>query len=71
MAYAKNTTVPVERSQGEIRNILAKHIVLPFEEEFLAHIVLPNGEVFGELYIPQIDSSYQNNEMPPLLEGRS
>ena len=59
MAYAKNTTVPVERSQGEIRNILAKHIVLP------------NGEVFGELYIPQIDSSYQNNEMPPLLEGRS
>jgi hypothetical protein len=38
-----------------------------FEEEFLSHIVLPNGQTMGEYSIPQIKSGYQNNEMPPLL----
>jgi len=37
------------------------------EQEFMAHIVMPNGQVFGEWAIPQIESSYKSREMPPLL----
>jgi hypothetical protein len=142
MAYAEKTTVPVGRSQDEIRKILSKHgasafgimeskqkamltfemkgkrivfkLPLPpepsahatqaslktydqlfrtkwraltlaikaklecvesgittLEQEFLAHTVLPDGSVFGEIYIPQIDQSYRTQQMPPLLGGRS
>ena len=39
-----------------------------FDEEFLAHIVLPNGRTMGELYVPQIEHVYETKEMPPLLE---
>jgi hypothetical protein len=38
-----------------------------FEEEFLAHIVLPNGKTMGEVAIPQIAQSYTDRKMPPLL----
>lgn len=38
-----------------------------FEEEFLAHILLPNGEVVGNWLIPQIADSYANKKMPPLM----
>lgn len=38
-----------------------------FEEEFLAHIVLPNGQTFGEYAIPQIAKAYETRDMPPLL----
>jgi hypothetical protein len=38
-----------------------------FEQEFLAHIVLPNGETVGQVMIPQIEASYKNQSMPPLL----
>ena len=37
------------------------------EEEFLAHIVMPNGKTFGEWARPQIQQSYKNKRMPPLL----
>lgn len=138
MSYAENTSVPVDRSQGEIRRILEKYkasgfafgeqgplsvvmfemagrrikFIIPMpekprqsarlvdfsrfdqkcrtkwrclvlvikakleavesgittlEEEFLAHIVLPNGRTAGEMMIPQIEKSYQENKMPPLL----
>jgi hypothetical protein len=43
--------------------------ITSLDQEFLAHIVLPNGQSFGDIYIPQIDSAYQTNEMPPLLPG--
>ncbi len=140
MAYAQNTSVPVERSQGEIRNLLEKYgatgfafaeqgtraivmfemqerrikmvLALPqapekqtsgklyeryrqecrsrwrslvlvikaklesvatgintFEEAFLAHVVLANGQTAGEVMIPQIARVYKNNIMPPLLPG--
>lgn len=38
-----------------------------FEEEFLAHIVLPNGATVGEWMAPQIENAYQYGHMPPLL----
>lgn len=41
--------------------------IATFEEEFMAHIVLPNGKTVGEVMIPQIESSYQSKKMPPLL----
>ncbi len=41
--------------------------ITTLEEEFLAHIVLPNGMTMGEVAIPQIQQSYQDNKMPPLL----
>lgn len=136
--YAEQTSVPVDRSQGEIRKILSKYeatgfafgeqgplsivmfemacrrikFILPMpekpranayqsdikkyeqkcrsrwrclvlvikakleavesgittlEEEFLAHIVLPNGRTAGEVMIPQIAQSYEDRKMPPLL----
>lgn len=42
--------------------------ITSFDEEFLSHIVLPNGRTMGELYVPQIEHSYATKEMPPLLE---
>lgn len=41
--------------------------ITTLEQEFLAHIVLPNGATVGEVMAPQIEHAYQNNEMPPLL----
>lgn len=38
-----------------------------FEEEFLAHIVMPDGKTIGEHALPQIESAYQSGKMPPLL----
>ena len=38
-----------------------------FEEEFLANIVLPNGQTTAEYILPQIDEAYRLGEMPPLL----
>lgn len=38
-----------------------------FEDEFMSNIVLPNGQTVGEAMVPQIQSAYENNQMPPLL----
>ena len=43
--------------------------ITTFEEEFMAHIVLPNGQTVGGWLQPQIESAYGNKKMPPLLEG--
>lgn len=43
--------------------------ITTLDQEFLAHILLPGGQSFGEIYIPQIESAYAGNEMPPLLGG--
>ncbi|HEY0171150.1 MAG TPA: hypothetical protein VGB98_09005 [Pyrinomonadaceae bacterium] len=40
-----------------------------FEEEFLAYVVLPDGQTVGEFLRPQIETSYQTGKMPPLLPG--
>jgi hypothetical protein len=138
MSYAVQTSVPIDRSQAEIKKILGKHqatgfaygeqgnraiimfemgdrrikFILPMpqkpsphataasvktydqlcrtrwrclvlaikaklecvetgittlEQEFMAHIVLPNGQTVGEAVLPQISQSYQDGKMPPLL----
>lgn len=41
--------------------------IATFEQEFLANIVLSNGKTMGDVAIPQIAKSYENNEMPSLL----
>ena len=41
--------------------------ITEFEEEFLAHIVLPNGGTVGRWMLPQVKSAYDTGDMPPLL----
>lgn len=41
--------------------------ITEFEEEFLAHIVLPNNQTVGEFMIPQVALAYENKDMPPML----
>jgi len=41
--------------------------ITTFEDEFLAHIVLPNGQTAGEFIKPQIEIAYKNGKMPQLL----
>lgn len=138
MSYARNTSVPIGRSQDEIRKIISKHgasgfifgeqgplaiigfemcgkrikFILPMptlpsknataasiktyeqlcrskwrclvlaikaklecveagittlEQEFMAHIVLPNGQTIGQAVLPQIEQAYKDRKMPPLL----
>lgn len=44
--------------------------ITDFESEFMAHIVLPNGQTAGAWMRPQIEASYKTGGMPPmLLEG--
>lgn len=38
-----------------------------FEDEFLAHIVLPNGQTAGEWMRPQVDAAYESGLMPTEL----
>ena len=38
-----------------------------FEEEFLAHIVLPDGFTVGQTVIPTVNKAYLTGEMQPLL----
>lgn len=38
-----------------------------FEDEFMAHIQLPDGQTVGEWMRPQIEQAYQSGDMPPLL----
>src|SRR5258708_7057641 len=41
-----------------------------FEDEFLAHLVLPDGKTMGQWARPQIESMYKGGKMPPLLGER-
>lgn len=41
--------------------------ITEFEDEFLAHIVLPGGMTMGQLAKPQIAIAYESGEVPPLL----
>lgn len=38
-----------------------------FESEFLANIVLPDGQTVGQWATPQIEQVYLTGQMPPLL----
>lgn len=41
--------------------------ITSFEEEFLAHIILPDGSRVGQYMLPQVAKAYATGEMPPLL----
>lgn len=40
-----------------------------FDDEFMAFIVLPDGQTVGEFMRPQIHQAYLNRAMPKLLPG--
>lgn len=45
--------------------------IMTFEQEFMAHIVLPGGQTVGDFMTPQIEEAYRSKKMPqmlPLLE---
>lgn len=41
--------------------------ITSFEEEFMAHVVMPNGQNLGAWVVPQIAEAYEKKKMPPLL----
>lgn len=41
--------------------------VTTFEEEFLAHIVMPGDKTIGQYVIPQIDTAYTSGRLPRML----
>ena len=41
--------------------------ITTFDEEFMAHIVLPNGQTTGEVMVPQIEEAYATGKMPAML----
>lgn len=41
--------------------------ITTFDEEFLAHIVLPNGKTVAEWSVTQIAAACESKKMPPLL----
>ena len=45
--------------------------ITEFEDEFLAHIVLPDGNTVGRWMAPQVAHAYQTGKMPPLLPDLS
>lgn len=40
-----------------------------FDDEFLAHMLLPDGSTVGQWARPQIARAYESGEMPALLPG--
>lgn len=40
-----------------------------FDEEFMAHILLPDGRTVGQFMLPQIEASYSKGGMPAMLLG--
>lgn len=41
--------------------------ITSLEEEFMAHLVLPDGRTAGQFLLPQIETAYKTAEMPALL----
>ena len=41
--------------------------ITTFDEEFMAHIILPNGQTTADFMVPQIQRAYETGQMPPLL----
>jgi hypothetical protein len=43
--------------------------IVVFEDAFMSHIVMPNGETLGKFLLPQIEDAYKSGKMPPQLPG--
>lgn len=41
--------------------------ITTFEEEFMAHIVVPGGRTLGQIALPKLDETYKSGKLPPLL----
>jgi hypothetical protein len=41
--------------------------ITTFDDEFMAHIVLPSGQTAGDWLRPQIDEAYARGSMPAML----
>lgn len=41
--------------------------ITTFDDEFLAHMVLPNGKTVGQTIQPQLEMARSSGKMPPLL----
>ena len=41
--------------------------ITTLEEEFLAHMVLPDGQTVGQWLLPQVADAYDTHQMPPML----
>lgn len=41
--------------------------ITEFDDEFMAHIVLPGGQTIGAHMKPQIENAYATGKMPALL----
>lgn len=41
--------------------------IATFEEEFMSHIILPDGKTVGQFMKPQIEAAYASGTMPKLL----
>lgn len=45
--------------------------ITTFEEEFFAHILMPNNRTVGQNLIPQLDKMYESGKVPQLLLSSS
>ena len=43
--------------------------ITTFEDEFLSHIVMPDGQTVGQMTRPRIAQAYKSGQVLPLLEG--
>jgi hypothetical protein len=43
--------------------------IVSLDSAFMAHILLPNKQTVGEFLQPQIEQTYKDGKMPPLLPG--
>ena len=41
--------------------------IATFEEEFLAYVVMPDGQTVGQHVLPNVERAYATGQMPPLL----
>jgi hypothetical protein len=41
--------------------------IAEFDAEFLAYVVMPDGQTVGEHVLPNVEKAYMTNSMPPLL----
>ena len=60
---ASTRTMPIRKAKLEC----IEQKISTFEEEFLAHIVVPGGKTMGEIALPQLQHAYSNNQVPQLL----
>jgi hypothetical protein len=43
--------------------------IVDFTSEFLAHLVLPDGQTVGDAVVPRVDEAYRTGQSPELLPG--